>query len=165
MKRMIVLICVLVLIAVLCGCTKNNTDIKAPVNFFYANKEIVYNTESSVLSAEVREYAGLEENTIGLFDLYLRGPSSENLYSPFPVGSSVVNTIQSGKNLHIILNDSFATLKGLDLTIACACLSMTAMELTGCDVVEISSENALLDENQSITITRESLQLIDDTQS
>jgi len=66
-----------------------------------------------------------------------------------------------GLTAKIVLCDEFATLKGLDLTIACACLSRTVIALTGCHEVIISAESMQLDGKNFITLSRDSYLLLD----
>ena len=65
----------------------------------------------------------------------------------------------------VILNDATARLTGLDLTIACACLTATVCDMTGVQMVTIKAETQLLDGNKSITMQRDHLLLLDSNTS
>ena len=61
----------------------------------------------------------------------------------------------------IVLSDFFSALTGMDLTLACACLTLTACELTGAKGITVSTETTLLDGNRSVSMTVEEVLLLD----
>lgn len=155
-------ICLILVIFLLCGCGKDKSEIKTPVNFYYTNTEIHYNSLNGVLSAEVRDGTGYKENLVGLLDLYFAGPLSDEFISPFPAGTITMSIFREGAQLNVELSNEFAELEGLDLTIACACLTKTAAELTGCEVVRIYATDNALDGNPSITMSASDLLMLDE---
>ncbi len=156
------LICLLLVVLLLCGCSKNKDEVKTPVDFYYINAEIHYDSPAGVISAEVRDSTGYKDNLVGLLDLYLAGPSSDEFISPFPNGTVTMRAIRDETTVNIELSKAFAGLKGLDLTIACACLTRTVSELTGCSAVKIYVADTMLEGNDSITMDANEIILLDE---
>ena len=100
-----------------------------------------------------------------LLTLYLKGPNSDRLVSPFPTGCRLVECTVKNEKVTIVLSNELANLTGYDLTLACACLTLTASSLYPECAVQIRAESELLDGMTDITMTSEDLLLIDNTVS
>lgn len=159
LKKICVLILVLATLFSLSGCQKKS-EIQLPVNFYYRNTEITYGTENGVISPEINEAAGYTEN-IALINAYLKGSSTDQHHSTFPVGTNVIRLDIQKNHCLIVLNSPLAILSGMDLSIACACITKTICELFEVDTVTISVKNEQLDGNDSITMGRNNLTLLD----
>lgn len=155
------LMCMFLALLFLCGCSRNKANIQTPVNFYYPNADVSYNSPDAVLSAEVREGAGYTNDLVQLLNLYLAGPLSDEFKSPFPAGTAAMRAFLADTTLTVELSTEFAELKGLDLTIACACLTKTAIALTGCNRTRIYVSDAKLDGNSYIILDAGDLLLID----
>ena len=155
MKRFICLILVIQMITVLCACN-NKHKVKNPVNQYYLSADI---TESNLLIRP--EVCEAHESLVEQINNYLRGPSDEAYFSPFPDNVYVIAINQSDSISEIILSDSFASLTGYDLTIACACLTKTLQELVDTKLVKIRTENEPLDGNAYITMSADAIIAID----
>ena len=99
----------------------------------------------------------------GIINKYLQGPNTDECVSPFPAGVSVLSIEQHDSKLSIQLSAPFAELSGIDLTLACACLSKTIMQLTQCTTVEISVPGATLNGSASIIMDEQHLLLLDNS--
>lgn len=165
MKKLMCLSAAIALALTLCACFSSDGDIQIPVKFYYCNSDdrISYNSETGVIGWEARESNGYQEDLTALIDLYLKGPVSDYLKSPFPSGVSVVNISQTETELQITLSNQFGTLTGCELSLACGCLSMTLLEYTDAQSVEIMIQDEALDEKASITMSWENLILLDDS--
>lgn len=163
MKRFVCLILVMVWALSLLACSRQEESLQDPVRFYYPRSKITYGSADSVIAWEDQEAAGHKNDYMYLLRQYLKGPSSETLSRTFP-RSAVLKDLQiSGGTAHVLLNDYAALLTGLDLTIACACLTATIIELTGVQRVTIQAEHELLDGNISITMDREHILLLDES--
>lgn len=167
MKRYLLWFLIVLLLFASTGCNQGSTDFLEPVNFYYCN-DIAADDPSgnafyNIFVAEVHEGAGYTDNLQALLSLYLQGPIDASLVSPFPAELQIISVEEADSKISIVVSNELASLTGLDLTIACACLSMTVMELLPCDSVQISAESALLDKHRAITMTQDLLVLIDDT--
>lgn len=162
MKRLFLITIALVIVISLCGCNKKAEDFTEPVSFYYCNDISSKEDFEHVFVSETREGAGYTDNKPALLSLYLNGPEQENLVSPFPAELTLISVQHSNNRVSVILSDQLADISGLDLSIACTCLSMTVLELYGCEAVEISAEHKLLDEQRSIVFTADKLVLSDD---
>ena len=140
MKRIICVFLVLTLALLACGCAKND-NIRIPVNFYYCTDPINYNSAEGVVSCEIRDATGYENNNVDLLSLYMQGPISDGFLSPFPANSQIIGISQTDDSVDISLTESFFQLTGSDQTLALTCLSLTVMDLYRCDNVQIRSED------------------------
>lgn len=155
------LTCLLLALLFLCGCGRNKENIQMPVSFYYPNADISYNSDDAVLSAEIREGTEYKDDLCGLLNLYLVGPISDEFVSPFPTDTAVVSAVLADSTLTVELSESFTELKGLDLTLASACLAKTAIALTECVSVKLYVNGAKMDGNAYITLEANDLLLMD----
>ena len=123
---------------------------KNPVTFYYPRREYQYGAEDGVISSEQREASGHADDLHYLLSLYLIGPSSDELVSPLPWGTRLLGVSQENGTVTLELTDT-------EFTLACACLTMTTLSITGGDEVTITSGS------RSVTMSRDSLTLIDDS--
>ena len=151
----------LLLIASLLFCACGQKETQMQVHFYYCRKDIEYDQVNGAIGYELCSNP-LDHSAYGkYFSNYLSGPKTKDLVSPFPAGTELISISVEQQTVHIVLNDSFAELTGIELSIACACISLTAKEMTGCANVEISTQNALLDNQRTIVINTNTLQLSD----
>ena len=134
---------------------------RSQTTFYYCIKQADYSSENSAIGSEScsEPIHHLDYNKI--LENYFSGPNSSELLSPFPAGTKLVSFTLDQQTAHIVLSDHFAELSGVDLTVACACLSITVENMTNCATVTISAEKKLLDNQESITIDTKSLLLTD----
>ena len=165
MKRWIAVCLLFVLILSLAACSITE-KIEYPVSYHYlrapmANGEIHHGSEDSVIAPEIREGAPYQDNITLLLDLYLHGPLDKNFQTPFPVGTALRSLTVEGTHANVVLSRSFAKQSGIDLSLSCACLTLTVMDLTGAETVTISVQGEQLDGKDSITLDRSNLILTD----
>ena len=167
MKRLFTILLLFLMLPCLCACAKEEKLIN-PVAYHYlrapqANGEISHGSADSIIAAEIREGDGYQENYNYLLDIYLLGPLDRDYRSPYPVGTSMKDFQLDGTTARILLSDDFGKLSGIDLTLACGCLTLTIMDLTGADTVTVMAEDTLLDGRESITMNRSNMILTDDS--
>lgn len=131
---------------------------KADMQFYYPCTEIQYGNTDGVISNEARTAPGHEEDLIYLMKLYLEGPLSQNLYSPFPKGTLLQSLTQEDSSIHIKLSGQLDTMSGLDYTIACACIASTCFDLTDAQAVTVSTDQP---DGPEMTLNRDSVALYD----
>jgi len=155
MKQVISYILLFLLVFSLCGCSRVSGT--ATANFYYSASDPQYHTQSSIIQSEVRKVDTNLSDLEGILELYFEGPNSGQLESPFPAGTEL-KTVQPGKEITtVVLSDQIGTLSGVELMIACACLATTVMEITQADTVQIRAETALLDNQEFLEFTTQSL--------
>lgn len=159
MKRYISWILSALILLSMAGCNEE-TKLERPVTFYYCAATLSHDAGSSAILSEIRESAQIETD-VAILQAYLAGPELEGLRSPFPGGLRVVEFTPGSEITYITLTSGLANLTGLDLVMACACLGMTCMDLTGAEKVCIRAENALLGGEKSITMDKNSLLLLD----
>ena len=162
MKRLFCILLVTILVTGLWGCDSNQPRLNAPVEFYYCYDTTLatYTMSDGVVASEQRESTGYED-TAKLLDLYLQGPLDPKLRSPFPAGITVIQLALNETVAEIALSQQLADLSGYDLTLACACLAMTVMELTQAEAVQISAEDKTLWGNPFIMISKDQLVFLD----
>jgi len=160
MKRIMILFIALLL--TLTGCTKHHNKIREPVNYYYLSTQTQLKDGGNVLSCEVRDKFGHSNDYAYLIGDYLLGPQSTNSISPFPAGTSLIHFDLMKDTALVNLSSHLALLKGQELTLACACIGRTVLEITGMKSVQISAQNDLLAGKEYITINESSLILADD---
>ena len=156
MKRLLIF---LIAVLLLCGCGPQEEKILDPANFYYCNKTISYSSPEAVISHEIREASGLRNNWSALLEFYLEGPADEHLFSPFPGGVTVECFTILNEQCTVTLSKEFSSLSGIDLTLACSCLSKTVMELTGQTTIEIKFTDAATGNTTSITMQKDNILL------
>ena len=167
MKRLICLLLCGAMMLCLFACAAQSEDFVKPIKFYYLRvqlpDQLYHGSEDSVISAETREGQGIYQNTELLLNHYLAGPLSDTHASLFPSGTRLVGWHTEGNTLCITLSDQAAKLTGIDLTLACACLSKTFLELKDYETVRIQAESLPLDSKAYITMDESSLLLLDTT--
>ena len=152
MKRLLcTALAVSMLLSLLSGC---NQKPKEPVVFYY-RKEAYQEKMDSPIAGEEREVTGYRDNLKYLLSFYLMGPVSSGLVSPLPRGTTLYTITQEGAELTIEISNTAALLSDSEFSLACACLSLTCMGLTGAENVTIVSGS------RSLTLSRDNLLLND----
>ena len=166
MKRPVCLLLILALALSLTGCGKGKQSSTA---FYYTRdyeadyeKGTFYHGSSdSVIVCEYRDISSRSSDLRHILSLYLRGPSSDTLVSPFPAGTYLISAEVQDSTVKIVLSSSLERLSGIDLTVACACMTMTCLELTQAASVNIRSEQPTSQGGVSVTMTADDLVLLD----
>lgn len=156
--------CIAVLLIVMClfhlaGCQK---EAPAPIGpaFYYCAADIGYSMDSTAIRAEHRENAA-QDTLQQMLVKYLAGPESADLRSPFPVGMKLIEVSLEGNTVYITVSDALSSLSGLELTLACSCISLTCLDFTGAELVVISAQDSLLDGQKYVTMDKNTLLLLD----
>jgi hypothetical protein len=142
MKKVVSLILAFLTVLSLSGCGTKTSQGEDTVSFYYLREadSYIYGAPDGVVTGEVRAESSASSGTGYLLSLYLMGPLDENLRSPFPAGCEITNIVRNGKEVTVVLNANFTTLKGIHLSLACVCLARTCMSVTGAEVVQIHAE-------------------------
>lgn len=159
MKKLLIALFFLILFC-FAGCAKND-KLEQPASFYYLKTDIAYGTESGVFSSEERECKGL--STEEIIGLYLKGPVTEGLKSPFPFNTTLVTLQITESEISVTLSDEYAELTGLSLAEANACICQTLINFTGAERVIISCETKALNGEARFEFTKADMILIDDS--
>ena len=165
MRKPTAIILLLCITLLLTSCTTKE-EFEYPVTFHYlrstqANDTLSHGAADSVIAPELREGAEYRNDLELMLDIYLHGPLDKAYVSPYPVGTTLRQLTLEGTAASVVLSDHFASLTGMDLSLACACMTMTVMELTDAESVTISTESGLPDGMEAVTMTRSDLILVD----
>lgn len=158
MKR---LISILLTVLLLSGCTE---QLKEPVSFYYVRSGYEEDM-SNIIGTERREAAGHRGDLSYLMALYFMGPADEELLAPLPGNVHILSVTHKGQEVILHLSETDDSVTDAQFTVACACLTLTCLELTGAETVTIISgnrsvrldeENLLLRDLPAAVITEES---------
>ncbi len=161
MKRILCIVLCVILVS-FAGCNDaQTTNIPAQTNFHYLTKEIAYHQENGFIQAENRNVDNTADDLTAVINTYLTGPENKELISPFPANTTVKGITHKNSIFSITLSDQFSELSGFELSVACACLTLTVLEFVDANLVQISAENMLLDGNRQISMNADSLVTFD----
>ena len=147
-------------ILLLLSSCSHSTAYEKPVTFYYCSAVFQYESGDSAIIAETRE--GADRSTLEeIMQLYLAGPDSQDLVSPFPSGLRLISYHQEDETLYLLFSEELSQLTNLSLSMACGCITMTCLTLTDATRITIEADDSLLDGQKSITMGRDSLILSD----
>lgn len=161
MKRIIAAVLTVSIFLCFSACEQESVKIQDPVNFYYRRSELVFGADDGVIAPQPAESAGHEEDYIWLLKEYLKGPTSDGFARTFPFGTNLLSLTLEDNNADVLLTAAFSQLHDMELTIACACITMTVIELTGVETVTIHTNYANLDGVSQIIMDSSCLLLID----
>ena len=160
MKRIISLFLILCLLVPLAGCGRNASQF--PVTFYYRRTETAYGTADGIIAPELRDIRS-EGHLASVLSVYLDGPISKDLESPFPRDTESLYWSLQQNTLRITMNEAFADMGGVELTIACACLAKTIFGISEVEQIQIQAENTTLGAEPFLTFSRTNVSLYDDS--
>lgn len=163
MKKILILVLAVVMLLPLFGCAEEEPEIAVPVTYYYRRAEISFESKTGIVAPEARESQGHENDLTYLLNQYFDGPNDKALQRTFPLGTQLISISVSSQHTVITVSGHLASFKGIDLTIACTCITMTVMELTGTQKVEIKADRALLNDAESIIMDMDTLLMLDDS--
>ena len=152
MKRLFCMLLCFILVFTLFGCGSKEDE--NHVTFYYIRSEYDYGTEDGVIASELRDVSDKAADLRNLLALYLVGPLDESLSSPFP-GTKLISLETRDDTLLIQLAGSASIMSEVRYSLACACMTMTCLELTDAAQVTITCSD------RSVTMSRDNLVLFD----
>ena len=165
MKRLFAFLLLFSILLGLTACTKQDAAIKEPVTFYYRRAALSYDENDTVILSQVADADGHKKDLHWILEKYLQGPEQEDVLQTFPQGTSLVSLEMDGDVFSVVLSHHLGNLTGVDLTIACACLTKTIISLTNAKTVIIQAENANLNGAPQIIMNEEILLLLDNSAS
>lgn len=140
MKKLLLFLSILLLILTGCVSDNSNEEASQKITFYYAVEGTEQLTSDLSIDSEERN---IQIFTLKqLLELYLQGPISENLTSPFPAGTEVVALSEGENGPELTLSGAFFTLQGVDLSIASCCLVRTVCDYINVEQITVLDEMA-----------------------
>lgn len=130
------LLCLILCLLLLCGCQSHN-DKDNTVAFYYCQANHTTILEESIVLPEYREISASPLDLRNVLSLYLIGPLDEDLVSPFR-GMKLVSVTTQDSHLFLELSCNDRSLTDIGFSLACACLTMTCLELAEVSQVSIT---------------------------
>ena len=143
-----------------CTACREEPNMENPVQFYYVTSELSFRINDTVICPETRDIPGME-NPTALMQLYLHGTTQPSLRSPFPAQLELLQMQIQEETLILVFSQHLAQLTGLELMIACSCITLTATELTNTETVMICADGVHLDGQEQITMDRSTILLRD----
>ena len=148
MRRIISFILIVVMLFCLFGCSHSNkTEMVKPVAVYYCQKDVDYN--SGIIVADKMDYNDWNGRMLAFLNFYISAPVKESMDSPFPAGANINAIEYRNDTLRVQLNALFSRLSASELTVACACITLTLFELTDAYAVSFSYHNG---SNETIAV-------------
>ena len=144
MRKYLLLLPVVLLLALL-GCrtdAKKNAEPVQPFLFYYRATKTSFDDENGLIRPETRDLGTKTYSDQELFRLYLQGPVTASLSSPFPKDADVISVERSGNQISLTLRQPYETMTGIKSSIADVCLARTALQLEGIRKVRIRVESS-----------------------
>lgn len=163
MKKLLCILLILGCTVSMFGCASRQEDSHQQVTVYYRRSEPTYGAIDSIIAPATLDAGGREKDYSYLLREYLKCEQSEPFARTFPRNTQLISFKLDALTGKVVLSANFALLSGMDLTIACICLTQTIISLTGCQEVIISADHSLLDGNNFITLSRDSYLLLDDS--
>ncbi len=140
MNKKLFLLPVLLMLLILIGCRLDRdkkTEPVQPFTFYYRAASTSFDDENGLIRPEIRDLGNKVYTDEELFRLYLRGPLSSSLSSPFPKDAELQSVERSGSQISISLRERYDSMTGINGSIADVCLARTALQLEGVRKVRI----------------------------
>ena len=153
------LLLALIILSSFTGCGRSE-QYEVPLSFYYLSAQLDYGADSAAIKPQLREGKGFSSPET-ILQLYFAGPLGEDFKTPFPAGLRLVSTAQEADTLYLTVSDELSQLSGLDLTLACCCITLTCLDITDVESVCIQAETATLGGEKTITMNRDCLLLLD----
>ena len=161
-KRILCYILLVILVFSFCACAEQQS-FDQPVAFYYPELPQENGAIENVVGSEIREGSSFSGDLSALLGVYLQGPRDEQLSAAFFQQITLIDATVLDNQISLVFSENFSQLSGIDRSIACVCISMTCMDFTSADTVEIFVENTLFDGNESIVISRDAIFIQDST--
>lgn len=134
-------LCFLAVVLLLTACSGGNRE--EGLRFYYRDApgrdgHIPFGTADGAIGFERRDVSPSTYSE--LFDLYFAAPLDPALESPFPKGLSCLSTSVVDRVLTVSLSKEFDSLKGIDRSVAAACLVRTLTQFDEVDGVRLRTE-------------------------
>lgn len=141
MKKMLAVILLTALLVGLCACERIQAqgELVQPFDFYYRAAETDFSSSTGSIGVETRDLGATALTDEALITLYLQGPESEDLLSPFPPNVRLVEVRTSAALINVKLSSEYANLQGIDASIADACITKTLLGLGSGRRVRIAS--------------------------
>lgn len=137
MKRIVALVLCINFLISMAGCSLKGSDQEASVIFYYLQSEEDYKGHDGIIAAVEQENLSASSDVYYLLAFYLNGPADSRYRSPFPAATKIISVKEDNGVITVITNSKLASLAGLELTNACACLALTCMNLMDAQQVSI----------------------------
>ena len=140
MRRLLALLCALVMLATGCAALTGRREAESYALYFRA-ADLSQSPGGDALRTEEIYLSDLPEETERvaerLLEELLRGPLNEDLKTPFPAGTTLLSLSLSGAVATVDLSGAYGTLSGVALTLADYAVTLTLTQLPQISVVRI----------------------------
>lgn len=162
MVRRIMALFLLVPLILLTGChVEMQNESGESVRFYYLVTDARLETGEGPADWELFDIQGHETDYEWILANYFAGPSTEGLTAPFPKTTSLISVEVLDGVAYVNASKELAQLTGIDVTIACSCITMTCLQLEGIESVVIRADGWDLNGRHMVSMNADSLILED----
>ena len=162
MKKVIAIVLILCLALGCTGCRLPFGIGNETVVFYYEQAQYQYGEPDAVIFGEERDITGHVSDMQYLLSLYMMGPISDTLHSPFPTGMQVLDVKVRMDLVRITVSEELNTLSDARYSLALACLAMTCLELSEQEsVVIVCGEDHVVLDRSMFTLSDNGAQIQD----
>ncbi len=157
MKKRGLVLFVAVVLVILWGCQQRIEPSipESGTRFYYKTPGEKLKNDRTAIKFEERDISEFETDYAQVFETYLKGPEDSALESPFPKSVQLVSAKMIGTQLNLMLSENYADLSGVDLTLACTCITLTGLELPGVESVAIRAQSRTLNGKWEIVMNQD----------
>ena len=144
------------------GCqveTQNNSA--STVKFYYLVTDERLENGEGPTDWELFDIQGHETDYGWILEHYFAGPKTEGLAVPFPKATRILSAEFANGVVYVNVSKELAQLTGVDVTLACSCITMTCLQLDGVEDVVIRADGWDLNGRHTVSLDGDSLLLED----
>lgn len=156
-KRLIALFLLLTMLFTGCSVGADKDSMTNPFRFYYKPANVEADFGLGAVPFEYRDMGTHGEDYSWVLERYLKGPLSSELAAPFQVTTTLEALTLEDGCMYLTLSESFADLTDIDLTVACACITLTCLEFREVSSVSIRVEGKLLGGRREMVMSRDAL--------
>ena len=142
MKRILVFILLIAMTVCVYGCGNRGSEMIKPVNVYYCMETVDYSSALGAFASMQIDMGDWDGRMLAFINFYISAPVTDGLISPFPTGAGITSIEYLDNTLRVQLNPLFSRLSAGELTVACACISLTLFELTNTNSVRFNLHGA-----------------------
>ncbi len=161
MRRTLVLLLFAALLLSACSELSGSDRQIQPVTFYYRTVETDFSSDEGLIRGEVRDLGANFFKERDMFVLYFQGPESEDLVSPFPQDTALVDVRRQGGTLEVMIRSEADSPAEFERTLSYACLAKTGLALDSVNKVRVLVQNRSGKLVQDILLSENDLLLYD----
>ena len=149
--------------ALLCGCAAGRVEQPGvnTIDFYYCQTDSRFDNPTGALASEHVDLGSTEITLAEILARYFEGPQTDTLQSIFPENTACTSVTVDDGVLTLDMNEAYASLTGVERTLAAACLTMTMEQIEFVDAVQIRTPAGIVTSQTPAKLSTDSYLLQD----